>query len=155
MEFDFDIRKSLLELEPGAWNPESLDEELLPVAKRCAHKPLRRLSAAELRELIRRGLGLRYTVPLAIDVLEGAPFFEAQQYPGDLLVTVLEADTRFWLDREDLWWAVIPILEEAVGIIQGRVEAEERVDYLPWHLGDDFMAALIHFRGIHQGNEET
>jgi hypothetical protein len=155
MEFDFDVRKSLLELEPDAWAPESLEEGLIPIAQRCAHKPLRRLSPAELRELILRGLGLRYTVPLAIDVLEDAPFFEAQLYPGDLLVALLEADTRFWLAHEDLWLAVIPLLAEAIGIIQGRVEAEERADYLPWHLGDDFMAALIHFRGIHQGNETS
>lgn len=155
MEFEFDIRKSLLELEPDAWEPDALDDALMPIAHRCASKPLRRLSPAELRELVLRGLGLRFTLPLAIDVLEGAPFLEAAQYPGDLLVAVLEADTRFWIEHEALWLAVIPILSEAIATIQGRVEAEERADYLPWHLGDDFMAALIHFRGIHQGNEST
>lgn len=150
MDVEFDIRKPLQELDPDTWNPQALDEELGPLVKRLAHKPVRRLTAGELRELITRGLSLSCSIPLAIGKLEQEPFLEAQRYPGDLLTAVLEADTRFWAEREDLYWAMVPVLEQAVAAINTRMEAEEREDYLPWHLGDDFMAALIHFRGIHR-----
>jgi hypothetical protein len=152
---DIDMRKPLAELDPETWAPESLDESAWPVARRCAHKPLRRLTPAELRALVQHGLALRHVVPVAVDKLAGDPFLTAQDYPGDLLTAVLEADTRFWVDHEDLWWSVIPILEHAMEIIEERVAREERADYLPWHLGDDFMAALLHFRGIHKVDGES
>lgn len=155
MEPDIDIRKSLAELDPDAWAPEALDEAAWPIARRCAHRPLRRLSPAELRALIQQGLALRFVVPAALGKLADNPFLEAQDYPGDLLTAVLEADTRFWVDNEALWWDVMPILEQAVEVINRRVEAEERADYLPWHLGDDFMAALLHFRAIHKAEGES
>lgn len=145
----FDTRKSLLELAPGLYDEISGDDDRTMVLRRLGNKPARRLSPAELRELIARHMALRFTVPLAIERLADDPFLEAQRHPGDLLTAVLEADTRFWIDHEDLWWAMIPLLEKAVEIINARMAQEERADYLPWHLGDEFMAALLHFRSIH------
>ncbi|HNR30632.1 MAG TPA: contact-dependent growth inhibition system immunity protein [Candidatus Hydrogenedentes bacterium] len=149
----FDVRKSLIALQPGLYEEVRDDEDRAMVLRRLGNKPARRLSPAELRELIARGMALSYTVPLAIELLIDEPFLEAQRHPGDLLTTVLEVDSRFWIDREDLWLAMIPVLETAVETINARVAEEEHADYLPWHLGDDFMAALLHFRSIHGTGE--
>lgn len=45
MDVEFDIRKPLQELDPDTWNPQAFDEELGPIVKRLAHKPVRRLRA--------------------------------------------------------------------------------------------------------------
>lgn len=156
LEPPFDMRKPLLELEPNLYEQAGGDDDRAMVLRRLGNKPVRRLSPAELRELIARHLALRFTVPLAIERLTDDPFLEAQRYPGDLLTAVLEADTRFWVDHEDLWWTMIPVLEKAVQAINEHVAREEHADYLPWHLGDEFMAALLHFRGIHgTGNTDA
>ena len=146
---DFDTHKPLYALDAEGCEAAAVDDDGAAVVRRLAQKPVRRLSVAELCELIRRNIGLPYLVPLAIERLTDDPFLEAQQFPGDLLEAVLESDTRFWCEREDLWCAMIDVLELAVGIINRRVQEEGREDYLPWHLGDNFMAALLHFRGIH------
>lgn len=124
------------------------------VLLRLGNKPLRRLNPAELRELIVRNLGLEHVVPAAMAHLADDPFLETQHYAGDLLTAVLEANTRFWLDNEPLWWDMIPILERAVERINARILEEGSEEYLPWRLGDEFMAALLHFRSIH-GNSDS
>ena len=99
---------------------------------------------------IHHNLGLPYIAPLAIERLRQDPLLEAARYPGDLLVALMESNMQFWLEEYSLWLEMIGILGEAVATINARMESEERGDYVPWHLGDDFMAALLHFRGIHR-----
>lgn len=147
---DFDIYKSLIELEPEQWDPDSLSPLQAQMALKLAGKPLRKLAPPELEALIAENLGLPFLVPLAVERLREEPFLQAARHPGDLLTTVMEVDLRFWLERYDLWLTMIEILEEAVRQINARIEAEGREKYLPWHLGDDFMGALLHFRGIHR-----
>lgn len=149
-----DEHKSLIELDASLHDSSCLDDDRAMVLLRLGNKPLRRLNPAELRELIARNLGLQFLVPLAIERLADDPFLEAQHYAGDLLTAVLEADSRFWLDNEPLWWDMIPILEKAVERINARILEEGSEEYLPWRLGDEFMAALLHFRSIH-GNAES
>ncbi len=150
LEIAFNTYRSLLELAPAAWEGAEDDPDLAAVAQRLAPKPVRRLTPAELHALLVRNLCLAHTAPLALERLSDDPFLEAAQYPGDLLTALLESDYRFWSEQPELWAAAIEVLETAVGLITRRMEQEERGDYLPWHLGDDFMAALVHFRGLHR-----
>ena len=158
VEIQFDVQKSLLELEPENWDVANLDEQQLAIAQRCAAKPLRRLGLTELYLLLRENLALPYVAPLAIQRLEGEPFLEAATHRGDLLTALMESDSRFWMEHYALWLDVIPLLEAAVVQIQEHLqrEAEEEGEvYLPWHVGDDFMGALLHFRGIHNATTAT
>jgi hypothetical protein len=142
----FDRRRSLIELDPEAGQDEDLSRQVHAVLT----KPARRLSTGELEFLIGENRSLTYTVPLAIEKLADAPFLEVARYPGDLLTTMLQSDSRFWTERKDLWLEMVEILEEAVNAINAHMESQEEQDaYLPSHVGDEFMAALLHFRGIH------
>ncbi|MBI1319134.1 MAG: hypothetical protein GC168_09320 [Candidatus Hydrogenedens sp.] len=146
---EFDPRRSLLELDPAAWG-EDADWDLGPAAMRLAQKPVRRLEAGELLYFVRRNASLPITVPLALDKLEGAPFLQGESHPGDLLVALLEADATFWALNEPLWMRAMLVLSEAAQEIEAAREREELEDYLPNFVGEDFMAAVLHFKDIHQ-----
>lgn len=145
----FDASRSLVQLEEEDWSfdPECFD------APRQAYslvtKPVRRLTAAELMHLVRWRVSLRFTIPAAIDRMMGDPFLKAGTHEGDLLVTLLEADSSFWRANHALWCEMVELLARAIGEVAARAEAAEGGDYLPQFLGDDFMAAVMHFRDLH------
>lgn len=145
---EVDVRRSLTQLWAEAG--EDLEMAAEEVPEHLLTKPLRRLSAAELTHLIEHQVGLQYLVPLAVEKLEGEPLLQAQHYPGDLLVALMEARTAFWVERHDLWLEVIGLLEQAVTRINESAEKGELGEYMPAYVGDNFMGALLHFRGIHE-----
>lgn len=146
----FDDHRSLVELEDEGWtfDPEVYDAP--PHASGLVTKPVRRLTPAELMQLIRWRVSLRFTVPAAIARMQGDPFLKAGAHQGDLLVALLEADTSFWRQNYELWCAMIDLLAKAIADVAARIEAEEAGEYLPQFLGDDFMGAVMHFREIHE-----
>ena len=146
---DFDVHRSLVELDPETWQSGGLAEDAPASVLRLSAKPVRRLSAEDLYPLVRMNLSLPFTAPLALEALQEDPLLQAAEYPGDLLTALMESDSRFWLDQYALWLEGVEIIERAVTAIRERMEAEERGEYMPWHIGDDFMGALMHFRGIH------
>ena len=152
-DIDFDPHKTLMQLDPDAWDPDALDPEWGVFVQRLANKPLRKFLPTEMYALLQRQLGLPFVVPLAINRLEADPFLQAAQYPGDLLTVLIEVDSRFWNERYDLWDAMMSMLDQVWTRIQTRMEEEQRGDYLPWHLSDEFMAALLHFRSIHEADK--
>jgi hypothetical protein len=159
-EPDVDIRRNLLELAPGCFDDAEYDDQVAMLARRLAVKPLRKFNATDLYAAIRLNVGLPWVVPLAMARLEEDPFVAAGSHPGDLLTTVLESDSRFWLDRRDLWLAMVEILGQALTQATDAAGAAHRAGHpdeteetgemwMPNYLGDDFMGALLHFRGIH------
>jgi hypothetical protein len=145
----FDPSKSLVELEDADWT-FSVDEYDAPAhAHGLATKPMGKLSAGEVMQLLRWGVSLRYTVPAAIAHLMSNPFMKAGTHEGDLMVAVLECNPAFWREHYDLWTVMVDLLAQAITDVAAKVEAEEAGDYLPHFLGDDFMAAVMHFRDIH------
>jgi hypothetical protein len=148
-EPEFDVHKSVQALMGEAVDLSYVEHGTEYALQKLLTKPARRLNAVDLHFLVQHGVALGYVVPLAIVKLGDDPFLQAEQYPGDLLTRVLEVNATFWQDRHDLWCAMIPVLEAAVDRINQRATAEERGDYLPEYLGDDFIGALVHFRGIH------
>ncbi len=149
MEIAFDIRRSLMELDPEGWTQEALPDDLPQAMFRVGQKPVRKLNAAELYHLLRFHLSLAQVAPLALERLETDPLLTAERHPGDLLTALMESDSRFWHEQEELWGEVLGIAASALESIQARMEKEELGDYLPSCVGDDFMGALLHFRGLH------
>ena len=159
-EPDIDLRRNLLELDPGCFDDAEFDDQIALLARRLAAKPLRKFNATDLYAAIRHNVGLPWLVPLAIARLEEDPFLTAGDHPGDLLTVVLESDSRFWLERHDLWLVMVGILGQALTRATDAAEAAHRAEHpeeteesggmwMPNYLGDDFMGALLHFRGIH------
>ncbi len=159
-EPDIDLRRNLLELDPGCFDDAEYDDQVALLARRLCAKPLRKFSPTDLYAAIRLNVALPSLVPLAIARLEEDPFVTAGDHPGDLLTVVLESDSRFWLDRHDLWLVMVEILGRALTRATDAAEAARRAAHpdeteetgemwMPNYLGDDFMGALLHFRGIH------
>ena len=74
--------------------------------------------------MIGQEIGLRYHMPMAVQILEREPLAEGHFYPGDLLSSVVRADA--WLRSQPALLArVIPITERAVAEL-GDADAELR-----------------------------
>jgi hypothetical protein len=99
---DFDRSKSLQELDGEDWSEPNFDSHLVVSCHRLRRLPVRDLSAGDLRMLIGQQIGLRYLVPVALGHLQNDPLTEGDYYPGDLLTTVLRADSCFWLEHAEL-----------------------------------------------------
>lgn len=145
----FDSNRSLVELEDPDWTFSVDEYEAPPHAQSLASKPVEKLEPGELLQLIQWKVSLRFIVPAAIARLMSNPFLQAAAHEGDLMVALLESDPAYWKENYDLWCVMVDLLAQAISDVAARVEAEEAGDYLPHFLGDDFMAAVMHFRDIH------
>lgn len=154
-DLPFNEFKSLAELDAETWASADLDDaEIALLARRVATKPVRRLEPGELLPLIRRGLSLEFAVPLAMTRLEDDPFLKASTHTGDLLVALMEASPVFWATNKPAWMDMMLILGEAASRVEKARESQELGEYYPEFVGEDFMAALLHFRGLHGKGSE-
>lgn len=151
MEGDAPLDRSKTLLALCGDDLEEFQEEL-PLS--LLNKPVRKLRAGELHHLLIHNIAPVVTVPLSLDVLRRDPFVEAQGQPGDLLVALLETSTQFWLEHQEYWLEACEVLQEAIAGITARAEQEDRGDYMPFYVGDDFMAAVVHFRSLFSIEEE-
>ncbi len=145
----FDSNRSLIELEDPDWRFEIDEYEAPAHAHSLATKPVGKLNPGELLQLLQWKVSLRFVVPASIARLAEDPFLQAGPHEGDLMVALLESDPAYWRENYDLWCTAVDLLAQAISDVAARVEAEEAGDYLPHFLGDDFMAAVMHFRDIH------
>lgn len=142
-ELPFDARLSLVQ---AGVEPEEVAEE----AHGLLTKPMRKLNLRELLFLLQHNTVLAHAAPLAVERLQGEPLLQAGPHPGDLLTALLETRSDFWAEQHDLWLTVIGLLEDAVTQINEAAVKGELGDYLPGFVGDDFLQALLHFRGHFQ-----
>ncbi len=149
-DLPFNEYKSLIELDPDAWQHADLeDAEVAALAKRAATKPVRRLDPGELLPLLRRGFSLQVILPMAMAKLEADPFLRASTHPGDLLVAAMETNPAYWASNKTLWLEMMLILGDAAARVEQARETQELGEYYPEFVGEDFMGALLHFRGLH------
>jgi len=94
--------RTLDELDPPAWGEPTYDSYLVTTCHRLRRKPLREFSTEDLRIMIGQGIGLRWLVPLALEVLEEDPLAAGDFYSGDLLAAVLRVGPTFW-SQEPEW----------------------------------------------------
>ena len=95
--------KPLEVLENDYWG-ELREEEsyLITTCYQLRKKPLSELTIEDLRILIGQDLGLKYLIPLALDVLAENILAEGDFYEGDLLKAVLTCDPAYWIiETED------------------------------------------------------
>ena len=96
------LRYTLTELEEDDWGPPTFDSSLVQSVHRLRHVPLKDLSAEDLRLMIGEQVGLRYLIPLALDILAVDPFTEGNYYSGDLLHAVIGLPREFWSTHTEL-----------------------------------------------------
>ena len=96
-------KRTLDTVDPPAWGPAPPDATLL--ITRChglRSKPLRDFTVDDLRIMIGQQIALNQLVPIALDVLRVDPLAQGDNYPGDLLASVLRADAAVWEWSPDL-----------------------------------------------------
>lgn len=92
------IHKTLDELE-GHTAPPTYTSYLTSTCFRLRSKPLGQFSIEDLRIMIGQGIGCRWLVPMALDILERNALVAGDYYPGDLFATVLRLDAAWWLEH--------------------------------------------------------
>ncbi|MEQ9164910.1 MAG: contact-dependent growth inhibition system immunity protein [Fulvivirga sp.] len=96
-------QKSIENLERDFWgDPPKDSTSLVENVHRLRALPIEKLNYGDIRLLIGQNVGLKYLVPLVIDILEGDIFFEADFYEGDMLQNTLNIDEKFWVENSDL-----------------------------------------------------
>jgi hypothetical protein len=107
---------SIEQIEGTAWGTAPAGATaLVATVHELRRKPVRTLSAEDLRVLIAQRVGLDVLIPRALDRLEQEPLLEGDYYPGDVLVAVLGVPFEYWsehraqLDRID---SIITTIED-------------------------------------------
>ncbi|MBP3352428.1 MAG: hypothetical protein J6L65_08525 [Lachnospiraceae bacterium] len=91
-----DTNKSIEELENDYWEEASFDSYNVVTCHKARKKPIKQLSCEEIRCLIGQKIGLKYMLPMAVDILRNEPFIDATYFEGDLLLILLRLDKNDW-----------------------------------------------------------
>jgi hypothetical protein len=124
---EYDRSKSLQELEGKDWGEPEFQSHVVTNAHRLRRVPLCEFAVEDLRLMIGQEVGLQYLIPLALEHLRAAPFIEGDCYPGDLLVSVLQADSSFWLVSPQLRRDAAEIVERALSLLPALDETEREI----------------------------
>jgi hypothetical protein len=90
-------KRTLDTVDPPAWGPAPPDA--MPLITRCHElrtKPVQDFTAEDLHIMIGQQVALRPLVQLALDRLRPDSVIEDDDYPTDLLASVLRVDPAFW-----------------------------------------------------------
>lgn len=63
---------------------------------------IEKLEAKDIRLLIGQNVGLKFLIPVALDILQDNIFVDTELFEGDLLKSVITVDNTFWNDNKEL-----------------------------------------------------
>jgi hypothetical protein len=86
--------QTLEQLEERPWGTPDFDSGLVSTCHRLWTKPVSEFTVADLQIMIGQGIGLTHLVPRALQILEKDALAESDYYAGDLLTSVIHADSR-------------------------------------------------------------
>lgn len=92
---NFDVNKSLEELEKGAVRPHF---SRVSRNRKIRTIPVKDFTLQEIRLMLEQNSSLKYLVPLAIARLRVDSLVKGDTYEGDLLNAVLTVEKKFWMD---------------------------------------------------------
>jgi hypothetical protein len=94
--------RSIEEIEGDVWGDPPPDAtDLVATVHRLRRKPVRALTAEDLRVLMAQRVGLDAVVPSALERLADDPLLEGDFYPGDVLVAALNVPPTYWSGHSD------------------------------------------------------
>ena len=106
---NYDLNKSIEELEGEVWPPPNYSSFLVLRCHDLRKKPVQDFSVEDLRLMIGQNVGLKFLIPVAINVLEKNPFFSGDHYFGDLLCAVLSVEKKFWMENEPQYYRFLEV----------------------------------------------
>jgi hypothetical protein len=110
--------KSLKELYKKKLNRPNFDSYLAQECHRLWSVPISALSIEDLRLLIGQQIGLRYVVPMALEILSSDPLAQGDMYKGDLLASIAAIPEGFWTENPLLNNQVVELKNDLVTILQ-------------------------------------
>lgn len=93
--------KSLESLEKAIWPKVDYDSHLVRTTTRLRKIPLNEFTVEDLRIMIGQNFGLPFLIPLALEKLNENILAEGDNFPGDLLSTVVRSDPNFWKENSE------------------------------------------------------
>ena len=121
----FDTTKSLQQLDGEDWGEPNFESHLVLTCQGLRRIPLKDFTVEDMRIMIGQNIGLDYLIPIALEKIRNNPFSEGAFYPGDLLVSVLRADSKFWRTHSQLRSEVVQIAERAFTQLSSLSEIEQ------------------------------
>ncbi len=96
-------QKSIENLEKDFWGPTPKDSTpLVDKVHRLRTIQIEKIEPKDVRLLIGQNVGLRFLIPVALDILSDDIFIDTDFYNGDLLQNVLQVDKNFWNENKEL-----------------------------------------------------
>jgi hypothetical protein len=105
--------RTLEQLEGQTWPEPDFNSQLVETCHRLRTKPLDDFTVEDLRIMIGQKIGLLHLLPLAIKILKDDPLAEGDCYPGDLLTSVIRAESSL-ASSPDLLRFVLDLADQAM-----------------------------------------
>lgn len=94
---------------------------------RLRNVPINEFQVDDIRFLIIQGIGLKYLLPEALDLLRKNLLIEGNYYEGDLLNSVLSLEPKQWKSLEEYWYEVDRLIREEIGFLR-TVDPSFKID---------------------------
>jgi hypothetical protein len=111
-------RRTIEQLENDQWEEVRFPSSLVEKCFQYRKVPISELSVEQLRLLIGQKIGLRYTVPKAIALLQANILAEGDYYPGDLLNSLLSLSEDDWNECPAEKTKFIELLHQNISLIE-------------------------------------
>jgi len=96
-------QKSIENLEKDFWGQSPKDSTtLVDTVHRLRTIQIEKLEPKDVRLLIGQKVGLKFLIPVALDILKDDLFIDTVFYNGDLLQNVMQVDKDFWDNNKEL-----------------------------------------------------
>lgn len=128
MERSVNLSRSLEELENDKWGKPKFDSHLVQECHRLRAKPLKDLTNENIRILVGQKIGLKYIVPLALDILEVDLLASGDMFKGDLLANIFAIGSEFWKSNPDLYYRKVDLKSEIREVIDTLAEIIPQAD---------------------------
>lgn len=116
MKFEQNWRfKSLESLEKKASPPFPIDESSIVQRSWKLYKiPIKEFTVDDVRFMIIQGIGLKYLIHEALEMLHKNLLTEGNYYEGDLLNAVLSVEPEHWVTLEAYWDEVDMLIRDQI-----------------------------------------
>lgn len=135
-----DQRKTLEQLENNYWGDPVYDSNVVVDSYRLRKVPLKDLTPENLRLMLSQSIGIKYLVPVALEMLENNFFVETDFGTGYLLRSLIMIDIAYWYDNREQ-------KKNLIGLVNKHQELLNKTD-LPPKMVKDMLARFEQLEAV-------
>jgi hypothetical protein len=124
------LTKSIEQLENDYWKDIEFPTGLVERCHRYRRIPIGNLTAGQIRTLIVQQIGIKFLIPLALELLKKDVLMEADLYEGDLLEAILKVDSSFWEQNPLIKSEIFDLIEANKQLLDQSGDAERFNQFL-------------------------